>query len=121
MFDYKHGFQAFPEAITSSYLLPYAAVTAEDGGSVFFTLSDKINMLNYQNGDFEIKINDVIIPDIISNVSIIDYDSSILRIELFSEIQLWMYRPHNHTDNSTVPMHATTLFFFGKIPSKRRV
>ncbi len=82
LFDYKHGLQYFPEASSSDALLPFAAVTSKDGNSMVLALSDKITILNFENSDFEVKIDNLIIPDIVNNVSIADYDESILMIDL---------------------------------------
>lgn len=87
LFEYKHGFQELPEAATSEYLLPYAAVSSSDGNAISLTLSDIVTVINYENNNFEIKVGNVVIPDMINSISLANYDNSILMIELNSQIQ----------------------------------
>ena len=82
LFNYKHGFQYFPSASTSIALLPYASVSSKDGNSILFSLSDNITNLSYETSDFDIKIDNVLIPDMVNNVSISDFDESLLLIDL---------------------------------------
>ena len=86
LFDYKHGLQLFPTAVNSEELLPYAAVTDIQGNAIYLSLTDYITDLDYSNSDFEIKINNTITSNIVSSISISDYDETKLIIELNSDL-----------------------------------
>ncbi len=87
LFEYKHGLQDFPQALTSDSLLPYAAVTNNDGSTIALALTDQVTILNYESSDFEIRSNNSVLPGIINTISLAGFDESILLIELNSQIQ----------------------------------
>jgi hypothetical protein len=86
LFGYKHGLLNFPSASSNEALLPYAAKTNGDGDRLILALSDEITSLNYESSDFEIKVDNIAIPDMISEVAMADFDESILYLELNSQI-----------------------------------
>ena len=86
LYVYKHGLQYFPSATGSDSLVPYAAASNNDGSTISLALSDDVTTLNYGNGDFEIKIGGAAIPDAISNISLADFDESLLLIDLNTQI-----------------------------------
>lgn len=86
LFAYKHGVLEFPSHNSEETLNPYAAIVPRQGNSILLALSDYITDLSYQNEDFQLRIDNDLMPDIIENVSIADFDESILILELNSSI-----------------------------------
>lgn len=86
LFEYKHGLQHFPSSSYNQKVEPYGAIALSDGSTIALTLTDNITALNYENDDFEIKINNEVIPDNIVGVNFSDFDESILLIELNTPI-----------------------------------
>lgn len=87
LFDYKHGLQNFPSLQNSEQLSPYAAICPGDGQTILLSLSDKVSILEYENEDFVIKVDAVIIPNIINGVSISEDDESMLLIALNTALE----------------------------------
>ncbi|OFX90012.1 MAG: hypothetical protein A2W99_08355 [Bacteroidetes bacterium GWF2_33_16] len=87
LFEYKHGLHYFPNTDSSTNLLPYSAVTNNDGNIIILALSDSITSFNFQYDDIKISINGTIVSFIVKSVAISDYDKSILEIELNQTIE----------------------------------
>jgi hypothetical protein len=87
LFEYKHGHQYFPESDSAESLLPYAAISIGDGKRIVLSLSDGITSLEYESGDFTVKLDDLTVPDMVVEVTISDFDESILYLDLNSQIQ----------------------------------
>lgn len=87
LFEYKHGLQQFPDAASSSELLPYAAAVNGDGNQIILALTDMVTSLVYQPGDLTVKVDNIIMPDMITGISLDENDGSILLIDLNSQIQ----------------------------------
>ena len=87
LFNYKHGLQYFPNIDSSEFLLPYAAVTTNDGKAILLALSDSITDFNDEDIDFSIAIDEETISNIIDYISITGYDKSIVKIELNQNIE----------------------------------
>ena len=87
LFEYKHGLQYFPAAVSSDALLPYAAKTSSGGTQIILALSDTITALDYLEGDFEVRIGNVVVPGMISGAGTAEFDESILCLDLNSPIQ----------------------------------
>ncbi|MFO7828516.1 MAG: glycoside hydrolase family 3 N-terminal domain-containing protein, partial [Bacteroidales bacterium] len=86
LFEYKHGFSFFPIRDSSECLLPYSASTNSDGDEIILCLSDTVTDINYSTDDLSIYINDVHNPEIITDIKVADFDSSILLIHLNQNI-----------------------------------
>jgi beta-glucosidase len=87
LFPYKHGLQEFPTSASSDKLFAQAAVTSQDGHSVLLSLSDRVTDMNASASDFIININGVADPMIIDELSLADYDESMLLFTLNSAIE----------------------------------
>lgn len=87
LYEYLGGLQSFPNSTTNTELLPYAATTSNDGNLIYLNLTDTISVMNAINSDFEVYINDILISNLVSNVSVSNTDSSILVLTLNSPIQ----------------------------------
>lgn len=87
LFGYKHGIVQFPTVDSFDKLLPYAATTNKLGTTIVLALSDEITMMEASNSDFEIKVNGVTMPNLISDVGIAGFDESILLFSLNTPIQ----------------------------------
>ena len=87
LFAYRHGLQDFPSENAAEKLLPYAATTSRDGGTILLALSDHITAMNAANSDFEITIDGVASPGIINAINTAGFDESILAFSLNTPIQ----------------------------------
>ena len=87
LFEYRHGLQAFPSAASAEKLLPFAAATSQDGSTIVLALSDNITAMNAVNSDFEVRIDGVVSPDVISTISLAGFDESILVFSLNTAIR----------------------------------
>jgi beta-glucosidase len=87
LFEYKHGLQEFPESISAEKLCPYTICTNKTGDTILLALSDQITTMNADISDFEIKIDGVIVPDLISDINFAEYDSSIVLLSLNDAIK----------------------------------
>lgn len=86
LYPYKHGIQQLPAAANSAALLPYGAGSNREGNIIWLALSDDVSTLNYENNDFEIKINNQTVPGLISEVGLSDFDASMLMLTLNTPI-----------------------------------
>lgn len=87
LFEYKHGLQEFPVNTTAQQLLPYAATVNKSGDTIYLAISDQITTLNASLSDFELQIDGVIIPDMIKNIEVTEFDNSVIALSLNTNIE----------------------------------
>ncbi len=87
LFEYKHGLLEFPASTIAENLYAYAASTNQSGDTIKLALSDKITTMNASAADFTIDIDGATVPDLISEISLANYDESVLLISLNTAIE----------------------------------
>ncbi|PLX12671.1 MAG: hypothetical protein C0597_12775 [Marinilabiliales bacterium] len=111
LFEYKHGWQYFPTSDSSESVLPFSAVTSNDGNSILLALSDYITTLNYESSDFEMIVDNSSVSTLISSVNISDFDNSILNISLNQSLKETNSIEISYSGNGVISGNDTLVVF----------
>ena len=82
LYEYKHGLQDFPSAVSSQELLAYSASTNTDGQEILLLLKDTITSMESTLDDFTIKVNGSIVDNALVSISINPDDETTLILEM---------------------------------------